>query len=176
MSTNEISIEISQEKDKTVNQLVDTLTTELNFLIDLDIAGRRAIAKMGRRNLDLVERTYQYAESNPEFTPPYISLAEFKKDVDLSKWLRKLEKKVDLLFDKIKDTAMKAESEAFQSARLYYSAVKDAATAGNEKAELITRDLAVHFKRLGPKNPEQSKKNKKGTEPQDTQTSKQTQQ
>ncbi len=165
MSTNEISVEITEEKDKTVNQLVDTLTTELNFLKDLDIAGRKGIAKMGRRNLDLVERTFQHAESNPEFTPGYISIAEFKKDVDFSKWLRKLEKKVDLLADKIKDTAMLAESESFQAARLYYSSVKSAAGAGNEKAELIARDLAVHFKRLGPKNTEPAKKNQNKTEP-----------
>jgi len=171
MSTNEISVEITQEKDNTVNHFVDKLTTELNFLIDLDIAGRRAIAKMGRRNLDLVERTFQYAEDNPEFTPPYISLAEFKKDVDLSKWLRKLEKKVGLIFDKIKDTAMLAESDAYQAARLVYGLVKDAAGAGNEKAEFISRDLGVHFKRLGPKNPETARKKQNKTEPKETPTS-----
>ena len=176
MSTNDLSIEITEEKDKTVNQMVDTLSTELSFLRDLDIEGRKSLAKMGRRNVDLVERTFQYAEDNPEFTPGYISLTEFKKDVDLARWLRKLEKKVYALLDKIQDTAMLAESEAFQAARLFYSSVKDAAGAGSEKAELITRDLAVHFKRLGPKNPEQARKNKKGTEPKDTQTSMQTQQ
>ena len=172
MPTNEIDFEITEEKDKTINQLVDTLTTELNFLKDLDTAGRRGISKMGRKNLDLVERTFQHAEGNPEFIPNFTSLSEFKKDFDLSKWLRKLEKKLDLLSDKIKDTAMLAESESFLAARLFYGSVKSAAGAGNEKAEGIARDLAVHFKKYGPKNTEQARKNQKQTESQENQTAK----
>ena len=37
----------------------------------------------------------------------------------------------------------------YQTARLYYKSVKAAADAGDEAAEQISRDLAVHFKTRG---------------------------
>ena len=154
MSTNELSVEISQEKDSSVNQLLDNLTSELDWLKDLSVEDRIRMAKMGRKNLDLVERSFQHAGSNPQFLPAFIPFEEFKKDVDLYGWLRRLEKKMALIFDKIKDTAMLAEAEAFQTARLYYNSAKAAAKAGDEDAEQIARDLAVHYKRLGSKKEE----------------------
>ena len=74
--------------------------------------------------------------------------------MDLAAWLRKLEKNLDLLSDKIKDTAMLAESEAYQAVRLYYNAVKVAARAGDEEAERIAKDLAQHYKILGMRKKE----------------------
>ncbi len=59
---------------------------------------------------------------------------EFKKDVDFSDWLRRVEKVMAPVYDKLKDTAILAEAEAFQSARLYYNSVKAAARAGDERA------------------------------------------
>ena len=47
---------------------------------------------------------------------------------------------------KINDTAILAEAEAYRTARFYYQAVKEAANAGDEVAEQITRNLANHFK------------------------------
>jgi hypothetical protein len=60
---------------------------------------------------------------------------------------------------KIKDTAMLAAFASFQPAWLFYSSIKSAVGVGNEKAESIARNLAVQFKRLGPKNAEQARKN-----------------
>jgi hypothetical protein len=149
MSTNKISVEITQEKDASVNQVLDNLASELDFLVDLNVEDRKGLAKMGRKNLDIVSRSFQHAEGNPQFLPVYMPLEEFKKDVLLYQWLRKLEKKLDQVSDKLKDSAMLAEAEAYQTARLYYKSVKAAANAGDEAAEQITRDLAVHFKTRG---------------------------
>jgi hypothetical protein len=155
MSTNELSVEITQEKDAAVQQLIDNLLAELDFLVDLGVDDRRRLAKMGRKNVDFVDRGYRHAEGTPRFLPSYITLEEFKKDVDFSGWIRKLEKKLDMIADKVKDTAMLAESEAFKTSRLYYNSVKAAANAGDEEAEPIARDLAVHYKKLGVRYPEE---------------------
>ena len=83
MSTNKISVEITQEKDTSVNQALDTLASELDFLVDLTVEDRKGLAKMGRKNLDIVSRSFQHAEGNPQFLPAYMPLEEFKKDVCL---------------------------------------------------------------------------------------------
>lgn len=150
MPTNELSVEITQEKDAAVQQLIDNLLAELDFLVDLAVDDRRRLPKMGRKNLDFVHRGYRHAEGTPRFLPSYVTLEEFKKDVDLFDWLRKLEKSLGMITDKVKDTAILAESEAFKSSRLYYNSVKAAANAGDEEAEPIARDLGVHYKKLGP--------------------------
>ncbi len=153
MSTNELSVEITQEKDAAVHQLLESLQAELDFLRDLSIKDRMRLAKMGRRDVDFVSRGYRHADGNPEFLPSYVPLEEFKKDVDLADWLRRLEKQLEAFLDKVKDTALLAESEAYKTARLYYNSVKAASRAGNTGAEPIARDLAIHYKRRN--NPEE---------------------
>ncbi len=149
MSKNELSVEITQEKDTAVLQLLDSLKAELDFLRDLSIEDRKGLSKMGRKNVDLVERGYSHAVTRPQYLPSYISLEEYKKDIDLFTWLRKVEKELNLLSDKIKDTAILAEAEAYQTSRLYYNSVKAAAKAGDKEAEPIARDMAIHYKKKG---------------------------
>jgi len=165
MSTNKISVEITQEKDTVVNEMVDKLSAELDFLVALTVEERRKLAKMGRKNLDIVERSCQYAEGNPKYLPAYMPFMEFKKDVLLSQWLRKLEKKLDQFTKNLKDTAILAEAEAYRTARYYYQSVKSSAISGDEVAEQITTDLAVHFKKKGNR-----KNNKPPETPPDQQT------
>jgi len=147
MSTNLVSVEITQEKQDAVTLLLDNLFAELDFLRDLSAKGRQRLVKMGRNNVDFVGRGYRHAEGSPQYIPGYVTLADFKNDIDLAAWLRVLEKRMDMLADKVKDTAMLAESEAFKVARVYYNAVKAAAKAGSEEAEPIAKDLGIHYKR-----------------------------
>lgn len=147
MSTNQVSMVIAPEKDTIVQQILDNLSAELSFLVLLAIEDRRDLSKMGRRDLDFVYRTFKHASGTPVYLPPYVLLEEFKKDTDFSIWLRKVEKKIDLILTKVRDTALVSESEAYKSARLYYNSVKAAAKAGDEEAEKITKELAVHYRK-----------------------------
>jgi len=70
MSTNELSVEITQEKDTAVQQLLDNLQAELDFLRDLSIKDRMRLVKMGRANVDFVGRGYRHADGNPEKNSP----------------------------------------------------------------------------------------------------------
>ncbi len=147
MSTNKLSVVVTPEKDTIVLQLLDNLLAELAFLLLLAIEDRMRLVKMGRKDVDFVYRGFKHAAGTPVYLPSYVSLEEFKRDVDLSTWLRKVEKKLDLIATKVKDTALVAESEAFQAARLYYNSVKAAAKAGDEEAEKIAIELAKHYKK-----------------------------
>jgi hypothetical protein len=155
MSTNDLSVEITQEKSDAVDELLSNLLAELDFLRDLTVRGKRRLVKMGRTNVDFVNRSLRHAVGSPQFLPSYSPLDEFRKDIDLAAWLRKLEKRLDLLADKVKDTALLSESEAFTAARYFYSAVKAAARVGSAEAETIVKDLKVHYKRQAASSKEE---------------------
>ena len=149
MPTNELSVVVTQEKNDAVHQLLDSILAELDFLRDLSVEDRKGLVKMGRKNLDFVERCYRHAEGSPQYLVSFMAIEEFKKDIDYFRWLRDVERKLDLVADKVKDTAMLAEAEAYKASRLYYNSVKAAAKAGDEEAELIARDLGIHYKKQG---------------------------
>ncbi len=149
MATNEFDYVVTEEKSAAVDQKLTELEAELDLLVDLDIAARRGLSKMGRRNVDFVGRGRKHIEGNPEFLSGGLTVQTIINDIESGVWLRKVEKRIDTLADMIKDTAMLAESEAYKGIRLYYSAIKAQAKAGNEIAERIYKDLAVHYKRLG---------------------------
>ncbi len=151
MSKNKVSVKITPEKVASVNEMLDKLMVEFNFLVGLVSQDRKGLPKMGRKNLDLVERSLKYAENKPEYLPNYIPLEEFQKDIELYGWLRQVEKRLGLLSNNLRNTAMLAESEAFETARIYYNNTKLAARGGDENAEVIANELAVHFKKKSKK-------------------------
>lgn len=152
MSKNMLSYEVSPEKDTALQASYEALMNECDFLIELSDKETRRLFKMGRKNLDFVHRSLQYAQTNPEYIPTFVNLDEFVKDVNLASYLRTFEKKLKMLFEKVRSTATLAEAEAYQSGRMYYNTAKTAASGGDEAAESVVRDLAIHFKNLGPKS------------------------
>ena len=152
MTTNVLSVKISAEQSAEVDRLLDELNSKLGPTVELSVESRKRLVKMGRKNVDFVDRGYRHANINPEYLTGKLPLEEFKKDIELANWMRNVEKKLGLIANKIKDTALTAEAEAYQSARLYYNAAKAAAAAGDEVAEKIARDMSVHYRKT--KTPE----------------------
>jgi hypothetical protein len=147
MTTNVLSVQISAEQSAEVDRLLDELNSKLGPTVELSVKSRKRLVKMGRKNVDFVERGYRHASVNSEYLTGKIPFEEFKKDMDLAEWMRTVEKRLGLIANKIKDTAITAEAEAYQSARLYYNAAKAAAAAGDEVAEKIARDMSIHYRK-----------------------------
>jgi hypothetical protein len=147
MTTNVLSVQISAEQAAEVDRVLEELNSKLGPMIELSVESRKRLVKMGRKNVDFVARGYRHAGINPEYLTGKLPLEEFKKDMELATWMRTVEKKLGLIANKIKDTAITAEAEAYQSARLYYNAAKAAAAAGDEVAEKIARDMSVHYRK-----------------------------
>jgi hypothetical protein len=147
MKMNIVNLNITQEAVDDVDRLLNELEARLSPLNELTIAERRRLAKMGRKNVDFVNRGYRHAEINREYLTGTIPFEEFKKDVDLGKWLRVVEKKMGLISGKVKDTAILAEADAYLASRLYYNSAKASARAGDELAEQIARDMSIHYRR-----------------------------
>ncbi len=147
MAANLVSFVISEEFRAAVFAKFAELIALFTFLVDLDVEGRKRLAKMGRKHADFTKRGFKLGELYPRFIPSFSSLEEFGKDMDVSTYLRKLQEEFGAFLDKIEDTAMQAESEAYHAARGIYTNAKIAAKAGDEEAERVIKDLGVHFKR-----------------------------
>jgi len=146
MKLNKISAEIPQEQETQVIQYVKDIESLLPFLIGLNSKERMRLAKLSRKRVDMVDRSFIHATSIPRYLPSFVTLEGFKQEVDLRDCLQRIAAEVDSLKGKIDDTILQVGSEAYRSARLFYNTVKAAAREGAEDAERIAKDLSYHYK------------------------------
>ena len=149
---NRVDIAIPETNKATIVGAIGTLQTELNpFLKTLNSNERKTMPKMGDGTEPFVEKTIEYAKSNPEFMPPYADAAEmevdFKSVMDLNNILRPLRQ----LLDGLEDTAMLAGSEAYVASLSYYNSVKLGRRMKMPGAEAIYEDLKKRFEGQGKK-------------------------
>lgn len=146
MNENRISIEISQADIAAVNAAIQVINDKLRpYLIALNQEDKKVLAKIGERNVPFVEKCLQYAQSNPEFLPPYINAGEFKKDFDGFSVLRNLLRPLAQTVNNIDDTATLCGSEANEQGLAYYGSVRHAAKMNVPNARAIYDDLSVRF-------------------------------
>lgn len=149
MSLNKVSAVVSPEQEAQTLKLIKDARTGLDFLVSLSSKERIKMAKLSRGKVDFIDTSMKHIQSKPEYLPSYVSLEEFVKDVDLQNSLKRILTEVDAFKDRLEDTIMVAESEAYRTSRLFYKAVKAAGREGAEDAERIVKDLAYHFKSQG---------------------------
>ena len=146
MSENRISIDITREDLDAISQAVQVINTRLEpYLIALDAEDKRNLPKIGERNYSFVEKCVEYAESNPEFTPPYVKAPELRKDFTSFTTLNNLLRPLEILIANISDTAMLCGADAADAASSYYRSVRDANEKGVVSARPIYEDLSVRY-------------------------------
>ena len=150
MKFNQISAVVPHEKEQQVLQHIKDARANLDFLVNLNSDQRVRMAKLSRRRVDFVDSSLVHMKANPEYLPAYIDIEEFVKDVELKDCLHRILAELNAFAERMSDTVMQVESEAYRAARLYYKSVKAAAREGTEDAERIARALAYHHKGQGP--------------------------
>lgn len=150
MSLNKISAVVSQEQESQIINHIKDARNILGFLVNLTSKQRIRMSKLSRARVDFVDQSLVHVRSNPDYLPAYIELEEFVKDVELKDCLHRILAEVNSFSERLSDTLMTVESEAYRTARLFYKSVKAAAREGAEDAERISRDLAYHYRDLGP--------------------------
>jgi len=150
MLLNKISAEIPQEQETQVIQSIKDAKAGLDFLVDLSSVQRVRLAKLSRKYVDFVDQALLHAQANPRYFPGYVSLDEFAKDMELKNVLKRIHAEVNSFSERVKDTILLVESEAYTAARVFYKSVKAAAKEGGEDAERIAKDLAYHYKKQAP--------------------------
>ncbi len=143
---NAVSIQIAPAELKKVLDAFKTIESILKpYLIALTPEERKQMPKMSDKTLPFVEKTLDYAQSNPQFAPAYMSVSELKIDMDAVAVLTQIYRPIEQLSEGINGTVMLAGSEAYIAALAYYNSVKQAAKMNIPGARPIYEDLSKRF-------------------------------
>ncbi|MCX6579793.1 MAG: hypothetical protein NT166_06375 [Candidatus Aminicenantes bacterium] len=147
MQLNRVSAEIPQDVEDLLVQDLEERRKSLPFLIDLPIEERIAMPKSSRKLVDFIDTGLLQARTHPTYLPSFVDIVEFEKDVKLRKSLRRIYEALNAFTDRVRDTLMVVESEAYLAARVFYKTAKAAAKEGAEDAERIVKEMAYHYKK-----------------------------
>jgi len=173
MNNFKISTVLTPENESKAIQLIKDIKSTLDFLVNLDSESRVRLAKLSRGRVDFLDRSMVEAKAYPGFLPSYLTLEEFSKSMELKDGLHRIRAELSSLAEQTNDTILVVESEAYESARLYYNSVKAAAQSGKEGAERIAKELAFYYKRThSSKSKSKNNSNTDSTTPTTTDKSK----
>lgn len=143
---NRISLSISDADKTAITGAIIALAGLLQpMLIALDPEDRKSLSRMSDRSIPFVEKVKQYIDSNPEFTPAYVDVAEFKKDFETFTELREFLRPLLQVVGNLEDTTALSGSDAYEVARAYYKSVQHAVTMNVPNAQAIYDDLKLRF-------------------------------
>lgn len=143
---NAVSIQIPAAELKKVIDAFKIIESTLKpYLIALTPEERKQLPKMSDKTVPFVEKTLDYAKSNPQFAPAYMSIPELKIDIEAVYTLTQISRPIDQLREGLGDTMMLAGSEAYIAALAYYNSVKQAAKMNVPGARAIYDDLSKRF-------------------------------
>jgi len=154
---NLISAEISEQ---VMTDILTKLSEVSNLLADtliFNLTGhdRLEMYKLGDKSQAFVEKSLEYASSNPTLVPSYLDLPEGKKDLKLFQDLSTILKQVSTLQRAVEDTMMVAGSEAYDAALVFYASVKGASRVNVPGSEAISEDLQKRYIAKSKKKDEQ---------------------
>lgn len=123
MNTNRISATLPGADQEAVMDAIATIRQKLPFLIDLSIADRVTIPKLGDKTQAFVKKALDVATQHPDMLPvPF--LEEMRKDAQLVETLAPIQLAIDLLQKQVDDTVMQVGAEAYAAARTVYTVTK----------------------------------------------------
>jgi hypothetical protein len=144
---NLISTEIpAQNMADILNQLTAVNNSLAGILIfNLTGQDRKELYKLGDKSQAFVEKSLEYASTNPTLVPTYLDLPEGRKDLKLFQDLSTILKQVSTLQRAVEDTMMVAGSEAYDAALVFYASVKGASRVNVPGSEAIFEDLQKRY-------------------------------
>jgi hypothetical protein len=148
---NRISATISAADKTTIQTAIQTIRTKLPFLVNLTLAERKELPKMGDKTLAFDEKCAGYMAAHPELVPSFVIPAEVTKDRALRVDLNDIAREIGQLFEGVEDTLMLASSEAYMADLSFYQNVRHAAQRGVVGADTIYNDLNQRFPGRPPK-------------------------
>ncbi|MCA9225703.1 MAG: hypothetical protein KDA47_08825 [Planctomycetales bacterium] len=154
MSYGNVSAEVTDATIDAVLEKVGEIRALLPFLIGLTPQERMMLPKMRQASSYFVSDALVSAEQNPQLVPPYLDLAEARKDLELFQQLNKVLTPIQQLFEMLDHTTLAVGSEAYAAMLTYYNTAKRAAKDGVPGAEAISDALKSRFKQSSSSEPE----------------------
>ncbi len=139
--TNIVSFTLSEEELNAINSALDTLEKILlPKTISLAPEMRHELQKMGDKTISFVEKAFEYGDRNHDFVPKFIEMEEAWKDLNGVKTIRTVDRRINVLSQRLEDTRMQAGSEAFSAARSIYGQIQLIADATHSVEAQNARD------------------------------------
>ncbi len=147
---NRVSASLEANDRAEVIAALQTIKDKLPFLLSLTADERKALAKMGDRNLPFVKKALEVATQNPDFLPRTFDLEELRKDVELFEAMYPLMIAFSQIQVSLNDTYMTVGSEAYTAALKVYNYAK--ANGDDAGMEPLVDELAQRFNRKTKKS------------------------
>ncbi len=143
---NLVSIEIKpNDLTKILSLLTEVDSILKPYLIALTPEERKELPKMSDKTIPFVEKALEYAQSNPQFAPAYMSVPELKIDLTAVGDLTQVIRSVEALYENLSDTIMLSGSKAYVASLTFYNSIKQAAKLSIPNAKPIYDDLSKRF-------------------------------
>jgi hypothetical protein len=131
-----------------ITGMMDEIKTALdNYAAHLRALDRKRLNGVGIKKQGFIERAFEYALSNPEFLPHYLTLAKFREDNAYFTGFRNLFDLCKQIQEIIWNITMQASDIVYTDALEYYASVREAAKRRVDAAETIHKDLEIFFKK-----------------------------
>jgi hypothetical protein len=153
LQNNRLSAALAPEAAAEIRQMVRQIEQKLPFLLGLTPEERKALPKINRSNKLFVDETLQACADNGNFLPPYLDVAEMRRDYELYRALGEVLQPLAQLYEKLRDTQILAGSEAFSTALMAYRMLQMAARSGMPGLDTVVSRLSERFASQGPSGP-----------------------
>jgi hypothetical protein len=142
--TNQIHATLSPEAMKKIKSAIETIQSNLPFLVDLGADEIRRLAKAGDLTESFLQKALVIAEQSPDILPRNFAIEEFRADMALASNLEEITHALQQLLERIGNTIKVARSDAYGYALITYDRSKKSAPQGLHAA---TQDLGQRFAR-----------------------------
>jgi hypothetical protein len=145
LTNNRINITATPAQITAVKAAIQTIQTNLPFLIGLTTEERISLPSIDVNNKAFTEDAINAGVNNSTLIPSYVSVANMQNDMVLFTQLDEIALLLRQLQEKIDDTQLLAGSESYVSALTLYKLFGSAADAGVPGADAIVTQLKQRF-------------------------------
>lgn len=124
MSQNLISLTLSAERLAAIDAAVTALEKELDDFVELSVAQRRELLKLGPKNQAFCSATIEVMERNPGALPADFDLDAIREDRIALGQVRPLLSRLRMLVTRVQDTEMALGSDLYKAALAGYRFAK----------------------------------------------------
>ena len=148
---NQISLTLSTDEIKSINDALTVLESKVPFLIDLTKSEKKALKIMGDRSQPFVEQSLLIVKNNTELVPSYVDVPEMERDLSTWNVLRPTALKLIALADRFDDTLALLGSDAYRAALDIYAQLPKAADRNVQGANSALAALRPFFEKAKQK-------------------------
>ena len=160
LTNNRLNVTATPAQITAVKAAIQTINTNLPFLIGLTSDERIALPAIDVNNKAFTEDAINAGVNNAALLPAYVNVANMQSDLDLFTQLDEIIGLMNQTLEKLDDTQLLAGSEAYTNGLTLYKLFGSAADAGMPGADAIVKQLQSRF--AGQGGPDKAATDPKG--------------